>query len=189
MITFENGSKHAAALFSVNEDSVSRWARRFNERGIDGITEGPRGDDLSPCFSPLNPIERLWLILKAHWFSGFYAKSLDELIERLTRGLRWLIDRKDENRNTSSIPTLTPTLSQGERAAGQEQEGDPHYPDPLPGGEGGRRPGEGISGVWNGLRRKTARRVTLASFVNNPEIDRIRVRMRQAVELYRRKRG
>jgi hypothetical protein len=63
--------KHAAALFSVNEDSVSRWVRRFNERGIDGITEGPRGDDLSPCFSPLNPIERLWLILKAHWFSGF----------------------------------------------------------------------------------------------------------------------
>jgi transposase len=31
----------AAKLFGVNEDSVSRWVRRFNERGIDGITEGP----------------------------------------------------------------------------------------------------------------------------------------------------
>jgi len=39
------------------------------------------------------------------------------------------------------------------------------------------------------LRRKTARRVTLASVVNNPEIDRIHVRMRLAIELYRRKRG
>jgi hypothetical protein len=39
------------------------------------------------------------------------------------------------------------------------------------------------------LRRKTARRVTLASVVNNPEIDRIRARMRLAIELYRRKRG
>ena len=39
------------------------------------------------------------------------------------------------------------------------------------------------------MRRKTARRVTLASFVNNPEIDCIHVRMRLAIELYRRKRG
>jgi len=34
--------KQVAALFGVNEDSVSRWVRRFNERGIDGLTEGPR---------------------------------------------------------------------------------------------------------------------------------------------------
>jgi len=59
-----------------------------------------------PPYSPdLNPIERLWLILKAQWFSGFYAKSLDELIDRLTLGLRWLIDRKNQNRKTCSIPT------------------------------------------------------------------------------------
>jgi len=37
-----------------------------------------------PPYSPhLNPIERLWLIMKAEWFNGFIAKSLDELIERL----------------------------------------------------------------------------------------------------------
>ena len=34
--------EQVAVLFGVNEDSVSRWIRRFNERGIDGITEGPR---------------------------------------------------------------------------------------------------------------------------------------------------
>ena len=34
--------EQVAALFGVNEDSVSRWVRRFNQRGIDGLTEGPR---------------------------------------------------------------------------------------------------------------------------------------------------
>lgn len=32
--------ERVAALFDVNEDSVSRWARRFNDRGIDGLTYG-----------------------------------------------------------------------------------------------------------------------------------------------------
>jgi hypothetical protein len=43
--------------------------------------------------------------------------------------------------------------------------------------------------VWNGLRRKTARRVTLESIVNNPEIDRTHACIRPAIELFRRKRG
>ena len=34
--------EQVATLFEVNEDSVSRWVRRFNERGIDGLTEGYR---------------------------------------------------------------------------------------------------------------------------------------------------
>jgi transposase len=34
--------QQVATLFGVNEDSVSRWLKRFNERGIDGLTEGPR---------------------------------------------------------------------------------------------------------------------------------------------------
>jgi len=34
--------EQVAVLFAVNEDWVSRWVRRFNERGIDGLTEGPR---------------------------------------------------------------------------------------------------------------------------------------------------
>jgi hypothetical protein len=38
-----------AALFGVNEDSVSRWVRRFNDRGIDG--------DLPPNYVPLFKVE------------------------------------------------------------------------------------------------------------------------------------
>ena len=60
--------------------------------------------------------------------------------------------------------------------------GELPHPDPLPLGEGGRRPGEGITGVRNGLKRKTARRVTLKSFVNNPEIESAHVRMPLAIE-------
>ncbi len=59
-----------------------------------------------PPYSPdLNPIERLWLIMKGEWFSGFYAKTKDQLIDRLTEALRWLINRQDENAKTCAIPT------------------------------------------------------------------------------------
>ena len=59
-----------------------------------------------PPYSPdLNPIERLWLIMKAQWFAGFYAKTKNQLIDRLTQALRWLIDRKEENTKTCTIPT------------------------------------------------------------------------------------
>ena len=34
--------EQVAALFGVNEDSVSRWVRRFHERVIDRLTDGPR---------------------------------------------------------------------------------------------------------------------------------------------------
>ncbi|MCG3197115.1 MAG: hypothetical protein GHCLOJNM_01599 [bacterium] len=41
---------------------------------------------------------------------------------------------------------------------------------PLPMGEGGRRPGEGEQGVWNGFKYKTVPHVTLKSIANNPDI-------------------
>lgn len=34
--------EQVATLFGVNEDSASRWVRRFNQQGIDGLTEGSR---------------------------------------------------------------------------------------------------------------------------------------------------
>jgi transposase len=37
-----------------------------------------------PGYSPdLNPIERLWLLVKAEWFSDFIAKTREELMDRL----------------------------------------------------------------------------------------------------------
>lgn len=59
-----------------------------------------------PPYSPdLNPIERLWLIMKAEWFADFYAKTKQQLIDRLTLALRWLIERKCDNSKTCAIPT------------------------------------------------------------------------------------
>lgn len=54
-----------------------------------------------PPYSPdLNPIERLWLLLKAEWFTDFIAKSREALCERLDKGLQWIMARKTENQTT-----------------------------------------------------------------------------------------
>jgi transposase len=59
-----------------------------------------------PPYSPdLNPIERLWLLIKAEWFADFVAKSRDDLIERLDKALVWAIDRGTQNAITCSIKT------------------------------------------------------------------------------------
>ena len=59
-----------------------------------------------PPYSPdLNPIERLWLLMKVHGFSDFVAKNVDHLIQRLHLALCWLIDRGPKNKKTCSIKT------------------------------------------------------------------------------------
>ena len=57
-----------------------------------------------PPYSPdFNPIERLWLILKAEWFTDFIAKDRDALMARLDHALNWLIARTDDNKVTAAI--------------------------------------------------------------------------------------
>jgi len=59
-----------------------------------------------PPYSPdLNPIERLWLLIKAEWFADFTAKTRDQLIARLDLALRWAIARSEENQSTCAIRT------------------------------------------------------------------------------------
>ncbi len=59
-----------------------------------------------PPYSPdLNPIERLWLLMKAEWFSDFIAHSKDELIDRFSLALSWLINRNNKNTETCTIKT------------------------------------------------------------------------------------
>lgn len=59
---------------------------------------------LLPPYSPdLNPIERLWLLMKAEWFSDFIAKTHDELVSRICKALNWIVDRKSQNTTTCSI--------------------------------------------------------------------------------------
>jgi transposase len=57
-----------------------------------------------PAYSPdLNPIERLWLLLKAEWFSDFIAEDREHLEQRLEEALKWLIQRTEGNKTTCVI--------------------------------------------------------------------------------------
>ena len=59
-----------------------------------------------PPYSPdLNPIERLWLLMKTEWFNGFIAKTASDLVHRIERALNWLINRKQDNKTTCAIKT------------------------------------------------------------------------------------
>jgi transposase len=57
-----------------------------------------------PAYSPdLNPIERLWLRLKADWFWDFIARTPEELTNRLCTALKSFID---DSPKTASICAL-----------------------------------------------------------------------------------
>jgi transposase len=57
-----------------------------------------------PPYSPdLNPIERLWLLVKAQWFTDFIAKTRAELMQRLDKALVWLTNRTQDNQITCTI--------------------------------------------------------------------------------------
>lgn len=57
-----------------------------------------------PAYSPdLNPIERLWLLIKAEWFTDFVAKDCDALIARIDKALCWAINRPTDNIRTCLI--------------------------------------------------------------------------------------
>jgi transposase len=57
-----------------------------------------------PSYSPdFNPIERLWLRLKADWFWDFIAHTESELTERLCQALTSFVDQPDK---TASICTI-----------------------------------------------------------------------------------
>lgn len=59
-----------------------------------------------PPYSPdLNPIERLWLLIKAYWFTDFIAKTREQLIERIDKALLWVMARRNDNQITCSITT------------------------------------------------------------------------------------
>jgi transposase len=58
-----------------------------------------------PPYSPdFNPIERLWLHLKANWFADFFTRDPDILEERLITALRSLYDTPEKIQSQCSIP-------------------------------------------------------------------------------------
>ncbi len=90
--------EQVAVLFGVNEDSVSRWIRRFNDRGIDGITEGPRSGR-PPKIEPEQSREYSELILhpefvnETHWtgrkFHGYLTEHC-KLEAGYSTLMRWI---------------------------------------------------------------------------------------------------
>lgn len=59
-----------------------------------------------PPYSPdLNPIERLWLRLKAEFFADFIAKNTEELIAQLIRALRHFLNSPQTTASLCSLKT------------------------------------------------------------------------------------
>lgn len=57
-----------------------------------------------PAYSPdFNPIERLWLLIKAEWFCDFVAKDRESLMQRLDQALNWVTDRAADNQRTCAL--------------------------------------------------------------------------------------
>ena len=57
-----------------------------------------------PPYSPdLNPIEKLWLLIKAEWFTDFVARNRPALMARLDQALCWAMKRQPQNQKTCAI--------------------------------------------------------------------------------------
>lgn len=60
-----------------------------------------------PPYSPdLNPIERIWLTMKARWFNNYVCKNIEKLIERLDQAILDVIDNPETIKQTTAIGTL-----------------------------------------------------------------------------------
>ena len=60
-----------------------------------------------PPYSPdLNPIERIWLTMKARWFNNHVCKNEEKLLERLDQAILDVIDNPDTIKQTTAIGTL-----------------------------------------------------------------------------------
>lgn len=60
-----------------------------------------------PPYSPdLNPIERIWLTMKARWFNNHVCKNAEKLVERLDQAILDVIDNPDATTQTTAIGTL-----------------------------------------------------------------------------------
>jgi transposase len=60
-----------------------------------------------PPYSPdLNPIERIWLTMKARWFNNYVSKNEEQLLERLDQSILDVINNPQQKQKTAAIGTL-----------------------------------------------------------------------------------
>lgn len=102
-------------LFQVFLDEANGAVRRERKRNIlicdnaswhksKSIEWGEFEPAFLPPYSPdFNPIERLWLLIKAEWFTDFIARDRDALIARLDQALNWAMNRQTGNQTTCAI--------------------------------------------------------------------------------------
>ncbi len=62
--------------------------------------------DLAPYSPDLNPIERIWLTMKARWFNNHVCKNEEKLLERLDQAILDVIDKPEKTQQTTAIGTL-----------------------------------------------------------------------------------
>ncbi|MGD2023143.1 MAG: transposase [Desulfobacterales bacterium] len=59
------------------------------------------------AYSPdLNPIERIWLTIKARWFNNYVCKNEEQLLERLDQAILDVIKNPKKTQKTACIGTL-----------------------------------------------------------------------------------
>jgi len=92
-------------LSSRGNATSSSWTTRHGIKANPSIGAALNRGFLPPYSPDLNPIERLWLLMKEEWFTAFYAKSRRELVDRMVQALNWVIDRKELNKKTCGITT------------------------------------------------------------------------------------
>jgi transposase len=61
---------------------------------------------LAPYSPDLNSIENLWRLLKINFFNSWYAKTIEELIERVCLALSWLTLNPEKVAQTTSMTYL-----------------------------------------------------------------------------------
>jgi hypothetical protein len=54
----------------------------------------------------INPIERIWLTMKARWFNNDVCKNEEQLLERLDQAILDVIDNPKKTQKTACIGTL-----------------------------------------------------------------------------------
>jgi transposase len=57
-----------------------------------------------PPYSPdLNPIERIWLVMKAKWFNNIHCKTVEELMDRMDVAILDLINNPLQVAQTTAV--------------------------------------------------------------------------------------
>ena len=60
-----------------------------------------------PAYSPdFNPIERMWLAMKARWFNNYVCRTVDQLLQRLDHAILDVIRNPEQTQKTAAIGTL-----------------------------------------------------------------------------------